>query len=82
MLKLLRSRLTAPLAHIVIFGLTWLLYWLQFFLADLPISVFAFGAMWPERWATPAIVAWGVLGTLWWYLLGTLIVRQIAAKSA
>ena len=75
--------------HVFLFGLTGILYVFQqqallegasrlpftiLFLADLPVSVIAFGAMfggWPH--ASYFLAAWGVLGTLWWYCLGLLI---------
>jgi hypothetical protein len=86
MLILRRARLTAPLLHVCLFALTWMLFWIQsqplldgpsrwpfgvLFFGDLPISAIAFGVMFGSDARMPyALVAWGVLGTLWWYLLG------------
>jgi len=80
--------------HVLLFGLTWGLYWVQskplmdgpsrwpfllLFIADLPISFLGFGAMWNESWFTYALTAWGVLGTIWWYFLGRLILSRKSA---
>jgi len=81
--------LGAAALHIFLFGLTGILYVITqqpllsgpsrwpftiVFLADLPISVIAFGAMFGgQRHASYLLAAWGVLGTLWWYILGLLI---------
>jgi len=44
------------------------------FLGDFPISVVAFGVMFNSDTYVPyAIVAWGVIGTAWWYFLGRCI---------
>jgi hypothetical protein len=41
------------------------------FLADIPVSLFAFGAMFDSGANVPyALAAWGTLGTFWWYALG------------
>jgi hypothetical protein len=72
-----------------LFALTWGLFWLQtqplldgpalwpfaiIFIADIPISIFAFGVMFTSSEHFPyALAAWGTLGTLWWYFLGCLI---------
>jgi hypothetical protein len=79
----------AAALHGFLFGLTGVLYIFQqqpllngpsllpfaiISLADLPVSLIAFGAMfngWPH--ALYFLAAWGVLGTVWWYLLGLLI---------
>jgi hypothetical protein len=73
-----RARLVAPVAHILVFSSTWLLFWLQsqplldgparfpfavVFVADFPISIIAFNA----------VALWGTVGTLWWYFLGGLV---------
>lgn len=76
----------APTLHAFLFGLTWLLYAIQSqplldgpsrwpfaaeFLGDFPISAVAFGVMFSSDTSAPyAIVAWGAIGTGWWYLLG------------
>jgi len=87
----LRSQLTAPALHVLLFALTWGLYWVQnkplmdgpsglpfavLFIADVPISFLFFGAMWNASWFTYALIAWGVLGTIWWYFLGRLILSR------
>lgn len=98
MQNLLGSRLTFPLVHIVVFGSTWLLFWLQHqplldgpsrwpfftvFLADFPISAIAFGIIFvSESWAAYAVITWGILGTIWWYLLGASILQHRAGRSA
>ena len=79
----------AAALHIFLFGLTVLLYGIQqqpllngpsrlpfliVFLADLPVSLMTFGAIfngWPH--AMYFLAAWGILGTVWWFFLGLLI---------
>jgi hypothetical protein len=84
-----RPRLAAPVLHMCLFILTWVLSWIQpqplaqgpadwpfriLFVADLPISLIAFGVMFNSDAHFPyALAAWGILGTLWWYFLGCLI---------
>jgi hypothetical protein len=81
--------LAAATLHAFLFGLTGILYEIQqqpllngparfpfaiVFLADLPVSAVAFGAMFGgQRHALYFLAAWGVLGTLWWYILGLFI---------
>lgn len=92
--NLKRGQVAAPVLHICLFTLTWVLYWIQqqplldgpsrwpfavVFLADLPISVVAFGVMFGSEARAPyALAAWGVLGTLWWYFLGLLIEVKVS----
>ena len=81
--------MAAAALHAGVFALTWLLYWIQpqplfdgpsrvpfaiVFLVDLPFSAFFFGIIFTssERFI-PAVAAWGVIGTLWWWFLGGLI---------
>ncbi len=87
-----RARMSAPLLHALVFSLTWVLAWLQpqplldgparwlflgVFLGDFPLSVVAFGVMFSSSERAPyAVIAWGVLGTFWWYFLGTLVERR------
>jgi hypothetical protein len=87
------QRLVAPLLHVCLFALTWGLFWIQpqplaqgpadwpfriLFMADLPISLIVFGAMFSSDARFPyALAAWGILGTLWWYFLGGLIEERI-----
>jgi len=84
-----RPRLVAPGIHVCLFALTWVLFWIQpqplaqgpadwpfriLFLADLPISLLAFGVTFNSDARFPyALAARGILGTLWWYFLGCLI---------
>jgi hypothetical protein len=43
-------------------------------IADLPFSIFAFGVMFSgSEYGIIALVLWGVVGTLWWHLLGRAI---------
>jgi hypothetical protein len=78
--------------HLCLFALTWVLFWIQpqplaqgpadwpfriLFIADLPISIIAFGAMFNSDARFPlALALWGVLGTAWWYFLGCLMERR------
>lgn len=81
-----QPRIAAPALHVCLFVLTWGLFWIQrgplangpadwpfriLFIADLPISLVAFGAMFNSDARFPyAVALWGILGTLWWYFLG------------
>jgi Tol biopolymer transport system component len=48
------------------------------FIADLPISIVAFGVMFTSsEKGVIAAVLWGVLGTLWWFLIGFAIDARI-----
>jgi hypothetical protein len=91
-LDLRRPRVAAPALHVCLFALTWGLFWIQaqplangpadwpfriLFIADLPISVVAFGVMFGSDARFPyALAVWGILGTLWWYFLGSLMERR------
>lgn len=85
--EFLRSRWFAPTLHILLFAATWLAALAQaqplldgparwpfglLFVADLPISLVAFSAIWMGK-LVYALLLWGVLGTAWWYLLGVWI---------
>jgi hypothetical protein len=54
--------------------------------ADLPISLVAFGMMWSKGSRLyPELIAWGALGTGWWFLLGMSIEawqKRLAARRA
>src|SRR5262245_21646724 len=91
----LRRRYYAPLLHGILFAATWLLYWIfpqpllngparwpfmVLWVADMPISIVCFGFLFMGKVA-PALVAWGVLGTLWWYLLGLGIEKMTSRWS-
>ena len=89
MLSLRRPRFAAPALHVGLFAVTWILDWIQpqalangpadwpfrvLFIADLPISLVAFGVMFNSDARFPyALAMWGILGTLWWYFLGRLM---------
>jgi Tol biopolymer transport system component len=108
MRKPLRARFIASEAHALLFLTMWGLFlafsrplmdgpaalpFFVLFFADLPISFPAFAAMFvsAER-GMIAAVFWGVLGTLWWFLIGFAIDTrlrnygkkrdELAAKSA
>jgi hypothetical protein len=82
--KFLGSKWFPPTLHIVLFAITWLTDLAQsqplldgparwgfalLFIADFPISLVAFSAMWDGR-LVYALMLWGILGTVWWYFLG------------
>jgi hypothetical protein len=96
-----RARYLAPILHACIFTASWALASISsqpilegpgrvgigiVFLADMPISAFCFGAMFTsDDWFRPALVAWGVLGTVWWFFLGMSIEawqKRLAARRA
>jgi hypothetical protein len=50
----------------------------RIFFSDLPFSLVAFGKMWNAGKNVPyAVAAWGIVGTLWWYILGLLIEQGV-----
>jgi hypothetical protein len=82
--QLRRRRYLAPFLHVCLFALTWIMNlvfpqalldgpavfpFAVLFVADIPISLVCFGLMFSGR-TVLGLSAWGVLGTLWWYLLG------------
>jgi hypothetical protein len=87
-------RVLAPVLHACLFAITWLVFWIQpqalaqgladrpfriLFLADFPISLIAFGAMFRSDALFPyALALWGILGTIWWWFLGGLIEHRIS----
>jgi hypothetical protein len=87
----------APAAHASLFVVASLLMWISdqrilggpalvpfviLFVADAPFSTIAFGEMLTSaKHAWPAWVLWGVLGTVWWYLLGLSIEAWIRRFS-
>jgi WD40-like Beta Propeller Repeat len=91
--KTLRIKYLAAEIHALLFIAMWLLYsifsqplmngpsavpFIVLFIADLPISMIAFGVMFTSIKMGPvAAVAWGVLGTLWWFAIGIAIDRRI-----
>jgi hypothetical protein len=91
----LGPRYLAPLLHGILFASTWLLYsifpqplldgparwpFMVLWLADIPISLVCFGFLFAGQ-VVPALVAWGVLGTLWWYLIGLGFEKMISRWS-
>jgi hypothetical protein len=95
-----QAKYIAPAIHALLFLAMWALYGgfdqpllngpaaLPFgilFLADLPFSAFAFGVMFTSESNGPiAFALWGVVGTIWWHLLGRSIdawIRRIRSKS-
>src|SRR5260370_41639302 len=96
MRKPMKAKYIAPAIHALLFLAMWVLYWvcaqplmdgpsaLPFFIlfiADLPISIVAFGAMFTSTAnGTLAAVCWGVLGTLWWFLIGLAIAARFPEK--
>jgi hypothetical protein len=84
-----RARVIAPSAHVVLFLLTWLLGSIQaeplldgparlpcylLFFGDFPFSAVAAGVVFSSSQNAPyAIAGLGILGTLWWYVLGETI---------
>jgi hypothetical protein len=92
MLDLRKVEVAAPLLHICVFVVTWLLFWVQpqplfdgpsrfpfaiIFVADLPFSAFFFGIIFTSSERFAyAVAAWGVVGTLWWWFLGNLIDKR------
>lgn len=89
----MQAKYLAPRIHALLFLAMWGLYWafalpvangpsalpfLLLFIADLPISFVAFGVMFTSvKYGLAAAAAWGVFGTLWWYLIGRAIDARI-----
>lgn len=49
------------------------------FIADIPISIVAFAVLFNSAaYGSLAVVLWGIIGTLWWSLLGRSIDRRLA----
>jgi hypothetical protein len=46
--------------------------------ADIPVSIFCFGLLWSGLTAL-GLIAWGIVGTLWWLLIAWLLQTIIAA---
>jgi hypothetical protein len=93
MSKAAQAKYIAPAIHAVLFLSMWVLYWASaqplmdgpsalpfyvLFIADLPISFPAFSVMFTSSAnGTLAAILWGVFGTLWWVLIGTVIDARI-----
>jgi Tol biopolymer transport system component len=91
--KVLRVKYIAAEIHALLFISMWILYFVFsqplmngpssflfviLFIADLPISVIAFGVMFTSSEMGPVAAAlWGVLGTLWWLVIGIAIDARI-----
>ena len=91
--KALSVKYLAAEVHALLFVSMWALYlifsqplfdgpsafpFLILFFADLPISFIAFGVMFTSvSMGTVAAVAWGILGTAWWFAIGGAIDRGI-----
>ncbi len=89
----LRAKYIAAEIHAFLFISMWILYFVFsqplmdgpsvflfviLFIADLPISFITFAVMFTNSELGPtAAVLWGVLGTLWWYLIGIAIDARI-----
>ena|ERR1700674_862605 len=93
MSKAAQAKFIAPAIHALLFLSMWVLYWASsrplmdgpsalafeiLFVADLPISAFAFSVMFTSStYGTLAAVLWGVFGTFWWFLIGLAIDARI-----
>jgi Tol biopolymer transport system component len=93
MRKTLRVKYIAAEVHALLFISMWVLYsvfsqplmngpsafpFVILFIADLPISMIAFGVMFTSSEMGPVAAAlWGVLGTLWWFAIGIAIDARI-----
>ena len=96
-----QAKYIAPAVHAFLFLAMWALYagsgqplmngpsglpFAILLVADLPFSLLAFGiAFTSEAKAGIAFVLWGVVGTLWWYLLGCAVdalIRRFRGNSA
>ena len=94
----LRIKYLAPEVHALLFISMWILYFVFsqpvmdgpcgflfviLLIADLPISFIAFSVMFTSSEMGPfAAVLWGVLGTLWWYVIGIAIDARIRSYRA
>lgn len=91
-----KVRWIAPAAHLCVFAATWITAHLQsqplldgpakygfapLFFADLPISALAFSRMWDDGHLIGPLLAWGSIGTVWWYVLGRLLESLVAIRS-
>jgi Tol biopolymer transport system component len=93
MRETLRVKYIAAEIHALLFVSMWVLYagfsqplgngpsnlpFVILLIADLPISLIAFGVMFTSAEMGPvAAVLWGVLGTLWWFAIGIAIDARI-----
>jgi hypothetical protein len=93
MRKSVQARYIAAEIHAFLFISMWVLYvifsqpmangpsqfpFLILLIADLPISLIAFGVMFTSsQMGSIAALIWGVLGTLWWFAIGLAIDARI-----
>ncbi len=91
--KILRLKYIAAEIHALLFISMWVFYFIfsqpllngpsavpfvVLLVADLPISFVAFAVMFTSAsLGTVAAIAWGVLGTLWWFAIGIAIDRGV-----
>ena len=84
-----RAKYIAPAIHALLFLAMWALYagshqpllngtsrlpYGILLIADMPFSIIAFGVMFTSaKYGDIAFALWGVVGTLWWHLLGRMI---------
>jgi len=89
----LRAKFIASEIHALLFVLMWVFYslfslpiadgpsralFVILLVADLPVSFPAFGVMFTStRYGVVAATLWGILGTGWWFLIGTAIDARI-----
>jgi Tol biopolymer transport system component len=93
MRKTLQAKYITSEIHALLFISMWVLYslfsqpmangpsavlFVILFAADFPISFVAFGVLFTSvKFGTIAALLWGLLGTLWWYLIGLAIDTRI-----
>jgi hypothetical protein len=59
--------------------------WPVLFFADLPVAILAFGiggSLNPDNPVSISLTIWAILGTLWWYLLGTLAHNRLRRRRS
>lgn len=94
----MQARNTAPVIHAILFALASLFMLVSekaildgpamlpfaiLFFGDLPFSAFAFAVMFTnDKNGWIAWCLWGIVGTVWWYLLGVSIEAWIRRLSA
>ncbi len=94
--RLSKARYVAPTLHAILFLATWLAYtvssqplmdgitalpFFALFVADMPISIVAFGVLFTSsKYAALAVILWGLIGTVWWHLLGRFIDSRLACS--
>jgi hypothetical protein len=89
MRTLLQARAIAPLLHVFLFALSWVpiyihpqvrqpSFWVFLLgVGDFPIFLLAGIALFhSDAWTPYALTAWLVLGTIWWYFLSLIAVKE------